>query len=194
MFWFPTSQNACVDRLDELALAARDGNRIALDRFTRATLADVSRMCWYLGDPDTAEELVQESYASMMRSLPKFRGDHTGSARAWLFRIVRNTCADATRRRQRQRAYRSFSGVPDVAGSPDEGWAEVVSLLSVLSDDRRQAFVLTQLLNLPYDETARVLDVPIGTVRSRVARAREQLVEAERQGDSGKSDDRVMSA
>ena len=166
--------NGVVNELDELALAARDGNRFALDSFTRKTLPAVQSLCRHLGDPDTAEDLVQETYARMMRSLPNFRGD--GSARSWLLRIARNTCADATRVRKRRRTRDAFAAVPDVADAPPSGWTEVTSVLQGLSPDRRQAFVLTQILDLPYQEAADILDCPIGTVRSRVARAREDLL------------------
>ena len=167
-----------MNRLDELAIAARDGNRLALDRFTVETLPAVRGLCRHLGDPDTAEDLVQETYARMMRSLPKFRGD--GSARSWLLRIARNTCADSARARTRRRTRISFLPVPDAADSPPAGWVEVNSVLAGLSNDRRQAFVLTQVLDLPYAEAAEILDCPIGTVRSRVARAREDLLAVER--------------
>jgi len=167
-----------VNELDELALAASEGNRYALDRFTRETLPAVQNLCRYLGDPDTAEDLVQETYARMMRSLPNFRGD--GSARSWLLRIARNTCADATRVRRRRRTRDSFAPLPDVADGPAQGWTEVTSVLQALSPDRRQAFVLTQILDLPYQEAAEILECPIGTVRSRVARAREDLLVVER--------------
>lgn len=170
-----------MNELDELALAARDGNRLALDRFTRETLPAVQKLCRHLGDPDTAEDLVQETYARMMRSLPKFRGD--GSARSWLLRIARNTCADATRVRRRRRTRDAFAAVPDVADGPADGWPEVTSVLQVLSPERRQAFVLTQILDLPYQDAAEVLECPIGTVRSRVARAREDLLAAERRAE-----------
>jgi len=166
-----------VNELNELALAAQEGNRLALDAFTRQTLPAVQSLCRHLGDPDTAEDLVQETYARMMRSLPGFRGD--GSARSWLLRIARNTCADATRVRKRRRARVSFLEVPDVADGPASGWSEVTSVVRALSPERKQAFVLTQIMNLPYQEAADVLDVPIGTVRSRVARAREDLLAVE---------------
>jgi len=158
-------------------LAARDGNRLALDRFTRATLPTVHRLCWHLGDPDSADDLVQETYARMMRSLPGFRGD--GSARSWLLRIARNTCADATRARKRARTRRSFLEVPDVADEPATSWVEIASTLDGLDEDRRQAFVLTQIMHLSYDEAAEIIGCPIGTVRSRVSRAREDLVARE---------------
>lgn len=161
--------------LDEFALAARDGNRLALDRFTKETLGDVQSLCWHLGDPDTAEDLVQETYARMMRSLPNFRGD--GSARSWLLRIARNTCADATRSRRRRRVYDSYEPLPELASGPASSWVEVTSVLQALTPERRQAFVLTQILNLPYQDAADILECPIGTVRSRVARARQDLLD-----------------
>ncbi|MEM7091619.1 MAG: sigma-70 family RNA polymerase sigma factor [Actinomycetota bacterium] len=163
--------------LDELAIAARDGNRLALDHFTRETLPAVQKLCWHLGDPDSFEDLVQETYARMMRALPAYRGD--GSARSWLLRIARNTCADATRSRSRARTRRSFSEVPDVADGPASGWSEVTSVLAALTPERRHAFVLTQVLSLSYQETAEILGCPVGTVRSRVARARDDLLQAE---------------
>jgi len=166
-----------VNELDELAFAARDGNRLALDRFTRQTLPAVQSLCHHLGDVDNADDLVQETYARMMRSLPNFRGD--GPARSWLLRIARNTCADATRVRRRRRTRDSFREVPDIAAGPASGWTEVTSVLRGLSQDRKQAFVLTQILNLPYKEAADILGCPIGTVRSRVARAREDLLAVE---------------
>lgn len=170
-----------VNELDELALAARDGNRFALDAFTRKTLPSVQSLCRHLGDPDTVEDLVQETYARMMKSLPKFRGD--GSARSWLLRIARNTCADATRVRSRRRTRDAFAEVPDVADGPPAGWTEVASVVQSLSPERRHAFVLTQILDLPYQEAAEILDCPIGTVRSRVARAREDLLAVERRSE-----------
>lgn len=163
-----------VNDLDELVLAARDGNRLALDRFTQETLPAVQKLCWHLGDPDTADDLVQETYRRMMQSLPGFRGD--GSARSWLLRIARNTCADATRSRRRQRVFDSYEALPELEAGPPAGWVEVASVLADLSPDRRQAFVLTQILDLPYQEVAEILECPIGTVRSRVARARQDLL------------------
>lgn len=170
-----------MNELDELALAARDGNRLALDHFTRETLPAVQSLCRFLGDPDTSEDLVQETYARMMRSLPNFRGE--GSARSWLLRIARNTCADATRVRRRRRTRDSFRDVPDVADGPASGWSEVASVLERLSPERKQAFVLTQILDLPYQDAAEILDCPIGTVRSRVARARDDLLQAEQRAE-----------
>ncbi|MEQ9163834.1 MAG: sigma factor-like helix-turn-helix DNA-binding protein, partial [Ilumatobacter fluminis] len=86
---------------------------------------------------------------------------------------------DATRRRSRRRRLDQR-----VAAWPDEGVTrpndeqpEIDELLALLDDDRRAAFVLTQLSGFQYDEAAEMLGVPIGTIRSRVARAREQLLD-----------------
>lgn len=170
-----------MDELTELAIAAAEGNRFALERFTAETLPLVRSMCWHLGDPDSAEDLVQETYARMMRSLPGFRAE--GPAKSWLLRIARNTCADATRSRRRRRTRRSYEPVPDVADAPQSSWAEIGSVVADLDDDRRQAFVLTQVLGLPYHEAAEVLGCPVGTVRSRVSRARSDLLGAQRQAE-----------
>lgn len=67
----------------------------------------------------------------------------------------------------------------------DGSSAELEELVMLLDDDRRAAFVLTQLHGMRYDEAATLLEVPIGTIRSRVSRAREQLVAALRAADSG---------
>jgi RNA polymerase sigma-70 factor, ECF subfamily len=162
-----------VDRLTELAIAARDGNRYALDEFVRTSQPLVHQLCRWLGDPDSAEDLVQETYLRALRALPRFRSD--GSARSWLLSIARNTCADATRRRVRWRRHTSAAPVVDVAQAPGH-WAEVDDLLARLDTDRREAFVLTQLLGMSYVEAAELASVPVGTIRSRVARARTDLI------------------
>jgi RNA polymerase sigma-70 factor (ECF subfamily) len=93
-------------------------------------------------------------------------------------------CADAVRSRRRRRltlvredAELEALGRGDDADRVGEG-AAVADLLARLDPDRREAFVLTQLLGLPYAEAAEVAGCPVGTIRSRVARARADLVEA----------------
>lgn len=182
-----------MDHLTRLLVAARDGDRIALERFVAETQADVWRMCRYLGDAQYADDLAQETYERAIGSIHRFRAD--GSARGWLLTIARRTCVDhtrrATRRRRLDQAVLSNTTAGSLDGSvidPDmSGRVDLDDVLSKLDDDRRSAFVLTQVLGLQYDEVAEVLDVPIGTVRSRVARARGDLVammrEPEADGD-----------
>ena len=161
-----------MDELTELALSARHGDTAAATAFVRATQADVWRLCRHLGSPGTAEDLVQESYARAFASLHRFAG--RSSARTWLLSIARRTCADAVRAAVKQRcALDSPPQQPDHAES-----VALHSLLAALDDDRREAFVLTQLVGLSYPEAADVCGCPVGTIRSRVARARADLVAA----------------
>jgi RNA polymerase sigma-70 factor, ECF subfamily len=90
-------------------------------------------------------------------------------------------CADQVRRRQRQRRlFERVSRLTDVEDRSPSTGDHSSDLLSVLDPDRREAFVLTQLIGLSYEEAAAVADCAIGTIRSRVARARAELVEAVR--------------
>jgi len=161
-----------MDETTRLLLAAADGDAGALSTFVQRTQADVWRFCAHLVDPGVADDLTQEVYLRAMRTIPRFRGD--ASARTWLLAVARNVAADEIRRRQRRR--RLPDPVVDVI--PDHaGHVELQGLLEHLDEDRRAAFVLTQLLGLPYADAAQACDVPVGTIRSRVARAREQLIE-----------------
>jgi RNA polymerase sigma-70 factor, ECF subfamily len=170
-----------MDHLTRLLLAARDGDRRALERFVAETQADVWRLCHYLGDAVDADDLAQETYERALGSLHRYRAD--GLARAWLLTVARRVCVDHTRRAQRRRRRDTAVLNDAVAGNASlkaTDRAERVALdelLSSLGDDRKAAFVLTQVLGMHYDEAAEILDVPVGTIRSRVSRARLDLVE-----------------
>ncbi|SEF12752.1 RNA polymerase sigma-70 factor, ECF subfamily [Streptomyces sp. 2112.3] len=164
------------------ALAARTGDERAVEQFVRATQLDVRRYVTHLsGDPQATDDLMQDTYVRALRSLPRFEG--RSSARTWLLTIARRVVADRIRSvavRPRLAATDDWQtaaervqprGVPGF----DEGIA-LAELLAALAPQRREAFVLTQLLGLPYAAAAGVMGCPVGTVRSRVARARETLV------------------
>lgn len=169
-----------MDHLTSLLLNAQRGDRDALERFVTATQPDVMALCRYLGDRDNAEDLAQEAYERAFASLHRFRA--TGPARHWLLTITRRTCADATRRRSRRRKteQRVVTLAHDMLDefTPVGDGVAIEELLHELDDDRRAAFVLTQITGLRYEEAADILGVPIGTIRSRVARARDQLLAA----------------
>lgn len=165
--------------LTALALRARQGDRQAATLFVRHTQQQVWRMLVALSDRTVAEDLTQETYARAFRALPGFRAE--SSVRAWLLSIGRRVAADHLR------AARSRPRIdPDVtveeasaAQAPGRDVAEAVALRAVLAQldpDRRLAFLLTQTLGLSYQEAAEVCDCPIGTIRSRVARARDDLI------------------
>jgi RNA polymerase sigma-70 factor (ECF subfamily) len=150
-------------------LAAQDGDPAAFDRFVRLTVNDVTPYCRYLGDRDHLDDLVQDTYLRALRSLHTFRAD--ADALRWLLTIARRACADAVNHHQRARR-------TELTRRPTHDYTNIVELELLLEDlphDQRQAFVLTQLLGYRYDEAAEICDCPVGTIRSRVARARTQL-------------------
>lgn len=171
------------DQLTEQLLAAADGDRLALSSVVRALYPEVVRYCAVRVAPEVADDVAQDVFLRVTRSVGSFRGD--SSARTWVFAVARNTCADAVRRRVRGRDREVVADVEaDHTGDldawrpqPDAGdGLDLALLLDELAPDRREAFVLTQLSGLSYAEAADVLGVPIGTIRSRVARARGDLV------------------
>ncbi|MGH9032786.1 MAG: sigma-70 family RNA polymerase sigma factor [Acidimicrobiia bacterium] len=174
--------------LTRLLLAARDGDRLALAGAIRASQAEVWRLTLHLVGPDDADDATQDTYVRAWRSLPRFRGDSSG--RTWLLAIARRACADAVRRKVRERRLAGRlqaenTGRADAAGIDPALVHGLTELVEVLDPDRREAFVLTQVIGCSYGEAAAVCEVPVGTIRSRVARARADLVEALRAADTG---------
>jgi RNA polymerase sigma-70 factor (ECF subfamily) len=151
---------------------------MALSVVIRRLYPDVVRYCAVRVSPGAAEDVAQDVFLRVVRGVDGFEA--RSSARTWVFAIAHNACADAVRRRVRSRG-RELLGLPPDAGrggaapAADDG-LDLALLLDELDDDRRDAFVLTQLSGLTYHDAAAVLDVPVGTIRSRVARAREDLV------------------
>lgn len=167
-----------MDEISRLAHAARLGEIGALEAFIVATHASVRRLCAHLVDEQSADDLSQETFVRTVRAIRRFRGDASG--RTWVLSIARNTCMDELRARTRRRRQDALDAVgradhqflaPDVAEE-----VGVRDLLARLEPDRRAAFVLTQLLQMTYDEAAVVCGCPTGTIRSRVARARDDLI------------------
>ncbi|MER6347051.1 sigma-70 family RNA polymerase sigma factor [Streptomyces sp. NPDC001595] len=165
------------------ALAARSGDTEAVERFVRALHRDVLRYVAHLcADPQAVDDLAQDTFLRALGSLHRFEG--RSSARAWLLSIARRAVVDSHRHAS---ARPRLSDVADwqlavehaqPRGLPgfDDGVA-LLDLLAALPDERREAFVLTQLVGLPYAEAAALSDCPVGTVRSRVARARATLLD-----------------
>lgn len=118
------------------------------------------------------EDLVQDVYVRAIRALPTYRGE--APVLVWLISIARRVCADHVRRRQRQRRLlgRLMAVRAEVTTAQP---VPIDDLVSGLDPDRSDAFVLTQLLGFTYDDAATALGCPVGTIRSRVARARADL-------------------
>ncbi len=176
--------------MDEVALicAARKGD---LDSFNRLVLAyqdlvynQAFRM---MGEPEVAEDATQDAFISAFRKLNTYRG---GSFKAWLLRIVTNLCYDELRRRKR-RPTTSLEPVdnddeeiesprwlsdpgesPEAATEREELSRALEHCLKGLSPEFRAIVSLVDLQGLDYAEAALVVKRPLGTVKSRLARAR----------------------
>ncbi|WSQ13671.1 sigma-70 family RNA polymerase sigma factor [Streptomyces sp. NBC_01231] len=172
------------------ALAARGGDANAVEHFVRALHRDVQRYVAHLcGDPQAVDDLAQDTFLRALGSLHRFEG--RSSARAWLLSIARRAVIDS---------YRHASARPRLSDVPDwqlavenaqprdlPGFDDGIALLDLLAslpDERREAFILTQMVGLPYAEAAEAGDCPVGTVRSRVARARATLMDLLDEGDT----------
>jgi RNA polymerase sigma-70 factor (ECF subfamily) len=165
-----------VDDLTELALAAQTGDRAALEQLVRRTQADVWRLSAHLVDRHSADDLTQDTFARAIASLHRFRAE--APVKVWLLSITRRVCADSIRSSVRRRNL--FARLPrPAAGEPAAtGHSDLDALVTDLDPDRRAAFVLTQVLGLSYQEAAEVCGCPVGTIRSRVASARDDLTTA----------------
>lgn len=175
------SEQAVEDAITNLALAVGRGDRAAANSFIRATQRDVWRFLVYLVGRGDAEDLTQETFVRALGAAARFTA--RSSARTWLLAIARRVAADH---------FRAAASRPRIAGSVDwqaaaeqldgqnlPGVDDTVAInmaVRGLSADRRDAFVLTQVLGLGYAEAAQVCGCPIGTIRSRVVRARRDLV------------------
>jgi RNA polymerase sigma-70 factor (ECF subfamily) len=124
-----------------------------------------------LGDTARLDDVLQEAYLKAYRSLPD-RFEHDRAESAWLYRIVHRCCLDELRRRRRRREV----GLGELA-VVDESSLEIVTALSQLTPHARAVVLLVDLIGFDYETAARVLDVPRGTIASRLNAARFSLRE-----------------
>ncbi|GHB28169.1 MULTISPECIES: sigma-70 family RNA polymerase sigma factor [Streptomyces] len=179
----PTQRQPAVteDEVTAWALGAAAGDADAFEHVFRALHNDVRRYVTALADDfQMADDLVQETFLRAVSTVHLFQG--RGSARAWILTIARRTVVDSLRRAASRPRLADTSDWQHVAecSQPrdlpgfDEGIA-LMALIDSLPDARREAFVLTQVLYMPYDDAARTVSCPVGTIRSRVSRARTTL-------------------
>jgi RNA polymerase sigma-70 factor (ECF subfamily) len=179
--------------VDEIALiqAARGGD---LDAFNRLVLAyqDLiySHAYRMVGEEESADDATQITFISAYNHLGSFRG---GSFKAWLLRIVTNACYDELRRRKRRptvpleplddtgEEVESARWMVDPTDQPEEQVQRVEiqnaiqHCLDNLPDDFRSAVIMVDVQGLDYSEAAEAIGKPIGTIKSRLARARLRL-------------------
>jgi RNA polymerase sigma-70 factor, ECF subfamily len=144
----------------------------------------------YVRNPVEAEDVAQEAFIKAYRALPQFRGD--SAFYTWLYRIAINTAKNALVSRDRspidfdldlQNPDESYdmharlkdSATPEALALTDEIRSVVDSAIAALPEDLRTAIVLRELEGLSYEEIASTMECPVGTVRSRIFRAREAI-------------------
>ena len=156
---------------------AREGDLGAFEELVRMYQADVFRFSWHLTrDRSLAEDVTQEAFLRAFRFFGSYRGDSKFSS--WIMRIARN-CAMDTLRRQKSFLAR-HEGEYERAGSPVDPIArvELDAALRSISDSHREPFLLIEVFGLSYQEAADILGVRVGTVKSRMHRARQALCRA----------------
>lgn len=194
---------ACSDAL--LVAAAQRGNAEAfgelVDRYNRKVYGIVYRMC----GAGEAEDITQDIFIRALQAIRGFKYQGEASFRTWLYRIAVNACINELRRRKRRRdtdgpsldeAIETPSGafsrsVPDYSQMPDveverqELCAAVHAALRSLSPRHRIVLTLIDLQGMEYEEAAQVMGCPLGTLKSRVARARDAFAVAYRRYEQG---------
>lgn len=171
---------------DELARAAAGGDTTAFETlvglYENKVYGLALRMC---GNEEDAWDVSQEAFLAAWRALPGFRGESGFST--WLYRLTANAAIDCLRREKRRKGELSLEGgelpltLPDAGPGPQEAAeggelrAAVNTALSRLTDQHRTVLILRELQELSYEEIAGVLDLDLGTVKSRISRARRAL-------------------
>ncbi|HME45062.1 MAG TPA: sigma-70 family RNA polymerase sigma factor [Syntrophorhabdales bacterium] len=160
----------------------KDGDVSAFEELVRKHQDRIYNLCRYMvQDAQEAQDAAQDVFLKAYGSLKAFRPD--ASLYTWLYRIAVNTCLDY-RRKARPEQTEDESVIDDLAStepSPEQHYqskeiGQTIQLaLQKLPEQLRAAVVLKEIEDLSYEEIAKVLDTSIGTVKSRISRAREEL-------------------
>ena len=161
----------------ELAALAVQGDDWARAGLIAALWPTVQAVCRRSVEADAAADVSQDAMERIVVSLGQFRGE--GSIEGWARRIARSVSIDHLRRRQRHDALLERIGTgPDRTDEPETELGDTLAvrqLLDGLEEHQRSAFAATQLAGLSYAEAATRAGCPVGTIRTRVARARIEL-------------------
>ena len=164
---------------EDLARRAAAGERPALEALLARHLDQIHAVCHrVLGHPEDALDATQEALIAITRGIDRFDGRSRFTT--WMYRVATNAALDEARRRRRRPIAAEF--VPEIATTADATGAvdarlDVDAALATIPPDYRAAVALRDLVGLDYAEIATVLDIPIGTVRSRIARGRATLAD-----------------
>lgn len=180
---------------DQLIAMVKDGQLEAFDHLMDRHAGKAFQIAYgILSQKDDAEEVTQDAFVRIFRALPNFRGDSEFST--WMYRIVVNQARNKYRWNKRRGAHLNLSinqqvelddssgmtfEVPDVGKTPDrdvifrEWEGEISREMESLPAVNREALILRNVKNMSYEQIAAVLNCKVGTVKSRIARAREEL-------------------
>jgi RNA polymerase sigma-70 factor (ECF subfamily) len=162
--------------LDEyLLLAAQSGDRRAFDALARRWQKKLAGHAWrLLGDAEAARDSVQEGWIEIVRGLPRLRDPRAFPA--WAFRIVSRRCARSVAASVRERAVATEAAEPVAEPAESERDHERLrAAIRALPEEQRAAIALFHFEELSVAETAVALDVPAGTVKTRLMHARRKL-------------------
>ena len=181
------------EEIDEESLIAA-AQRGSLDAFNELVLAYQDRVYnlayRIMGDPAAASDATQEAFISAYEHIEGFRGKYPSSFKSWLMRIVSNACYDELRRRKRHPttsiedfeideeanpALVSDTEGPETFAEREEMARVIEAGIETLPPDQRVTLVLADIQGSSYQEIAEATDAPLGTVKSRLARARGKL-------------------
>ncbi|MEQ1507596.1 MAG: sigma-70 family RNA polymerase sigma factor [Myxococcota bacterium] len=176
----------------ELVRRFKEGDRSAFGEIVRRYKDRVFTLCVrWMGDREIAEDVAQDVFLALFRSLGGFRGDAQLST--WVYRVVINHCKNRRlyRRRRHHESHEPLEGEPtddgptrqlahdgpgtDAPLHADEASAVLQAALDQLDEEQRQIIVLREVQDLSYEEIADLLELPRGTVKSRLHRARAEL-------------------
>ena len=174
----------------ELVSRVKRGDRVAFDLlFGRYQHKICSLVARHVRDPEEVEDVAQEAFIKAFRALPRFRGE--SAFYTWLYRIAINTAHNHQMAKSRRppgvdvavedaqfmegadRLIETES--PDAAASRDELAQAIDQAIAALPDDLRSALALREFEGLSYEQIAAIMECPVGTVRSRIFRAREAV-------------------
>lgn len=162
--------------LPQIVEAARFGDNTAYEEIVNRCYPPVLRYCRLMGSRTDAEDLTQETFLRALKNKSNFTD--IKSLEAFMIHIAKCVCIDYVRQVSKTRKLHTelaSTNVNDRYGDASTEDFDIESMLSKLSQSKRDSFVLTQLLGFSYEDCSEIEKVPVGTIRSRVSRAREIL-------------------
>ncbi len=166
-------ESPAIDSLTRDLILAQDGDYDAFTRVVHSASPEIHRFCsWFSGPGSDIDDLVQETLIRVFRKLDTFRVDARGIS--WIITIARRVCIDDSRKNARQQKLRNQLRLQTMSISTSEfsSTLYLMDIIDTLPEDLREAFVLVKIFGFSYAEIAEVACCPIGTIQSRVARAR----------------------